>query len=467
MSRSPPRLLARPFFLAGSILVAGGCGLGSSPAPVEPAPPAALTATRAPAFPLSVSANRRYLVDSRGRPFLIVGDSPQAMTVKLSVRQAAGFLADRRAAGFNTVWVNLICNKYTGGRRDGRTYDGIPPFTRPRDLSTPNSAYFARVDAMLRAAARQRFAVLLDPIETGGWLKILHENGSAKAFAYGRYLGRRYRRFRNIIWMSGNDFQSWRTRSDDALALQVASGIRAAAPGHLQTVELDYHARHSSSSDDPRWRSLISLDAAYTYRPTYAQVLDDYLRADHLPVFMVEANYEGEFDYTGPRTLRRQEYWAMLSGASGQLYGNHHTWQFLKDWKTHLDTIGSRQVTYLTNLFAPRRWFDLVPDTEHRVVVSGNGSYSERGIVGDTDHVAAASTPDGRLLIAYLPGKQTIGVDMHRLAHGIRAEWYDPTTGMYQPASARERENSGVREFSSPGNNRAGEPDWVLVLRAS
>ena len=32
----------------------------------------------------------------------------------------------------------------------------------------------------------------------------------------------------------------------------------------------------------------------------------------------------------GPRTtdetLRRQEYWTMLSGATGQLYGNGYTW---------------------------------------------------------------------------------------------------------------------------------------------
>ena len=45
---------------------------------------------------------------------------------------------------------------------------------------------------------------------------------------------------------------------------------------------------------------------------------------------MVEANYEGENDYTGPGTLRRQEYWTLLSGATGQFYGNKYTWQFLK-----------------------------------------------------------------------------------------------------------------------------------------
>ena len=48
------------------------------------------------------------------------------------------------------------------------------------------------------------------------------------------------------------------------------------------------------------------------------------------PVFMVEANYEFENNTEGPtttdETLRRQEYWTMLSGATGQLYGNGYTW---------------------------------------------------------------------------------------------------------------------------------------------
>ena len=225
-------------------------------------------------------------------------------------------------------------------------------------------------------------AVFLDPIETGGWLRVLRDNGLAKAYAFGRYLGLRYRKFPNIVWMSGNDFQTWRTPSDDALALAVARGIKATDPSHLQTVELNY--LDSGSLDDTNWKGLISLDAAYTYFPTYARVLKEYRREDHLPVFMVEANYEGEHDYTGPRTLRRQEYWTLLSGATGQFYGNKYTWQFLNGWQERLDTLGSRQMTYATNLFARRRWFDLVPDYDH--------PWSFRG-TARTRRPAASRTP--------------------------------------------------------------------------
>ena len=196
---------------------------------------------------------------------MIVGDSPQALFVNVSVEQAKHFLVDRKAAGFNAVWVNLLCNSYTGGRPDGSTYDGIRPFRREGDLSTPNEAYFARADAMIRLAAKQRMAVFLDPIETGGWLSVLRDNGLEKAYAFGRYLGLRYRKFPNIVWMSGNDFQTWRTPSDDALVLAVARGIKATDPSHLQTTELNYY--DSGSLDDTNWKGLISLDSAYTYIP--------------------------------------------------------------------------------------------------------------------------------------------------------------------------------------------------------
>ena len=248
---------------------------------VRPARPATLLPTRIPAYPLKVGPTRRYLVDRDGHPFLIVGDSPQSLIVNLSAIQADRFFANRQDAGFNSMWINLLCDEYTGGRPDGTTYDGIAPFTTPGDLSTPNPVYFARAEEMIRLAAKHRLAVFLDPIETGGWLNVLRSNGTSTAYDYGRYLGRRYRRYPNIVWLNGNDFQTWRQPADDALVLAVANGIRSADPHALQTVELNYLT--SASVDDPRWRGIIGLDAAYTYAPTYAEVLKEYRRHEHLP----------------------------------------------------------------------------------------------------------------------------------------------------------------------------------------
>src|SRR5215468_9406094 len=73
-----------------------------------------------------------------------------------------------------------------------------------------------------------------------------------------------------------------------------------------------------------------------------------YNAANFVPVFMEEANYEFEdntgMDYGDPETLRKQEYWTMLSGATGQLYGNHYTWTFESEWEQNLNTPGIRQL---------------------------------------------------------------------------------------------------------------------------
>src|SRR4029077_683715 len=163
----------------------------------------------------------------------------------------------------NSLIVDVLCAKYTGCHADGTTADGVAPFSTPGDLSTPNPAYFAQVDAIVRLAARFGIVLFLDPIETGGWLDVLRSNGVQKDFAYGRFLGDRYRTFGNVVWLSGNDFQSWQKASDDAVVLAVAKGIASVDHAHLQTVELNY--LRSASLDDPRWRSVVKLDSAYTY----------------------------------------------------------------------------------------------------------------------------------------------------------------------------------------------------------
>jgi len=268
-----------------------------------------------PVYPLKASGNNRYLVDQTNAPFLMVGDSPQHLITNLSLKEAAAFMANRRGYGINTLWINLICIfTHASCNREAKTFDGIVPFLVPGDIATPNPAYFQRVDEVLRIAANHGMVVLLNPIETVSWVDILRKNGKSKAFEYGQYLGKRYIDFPNIIWMHGNDFQSWRNAADDALLQAVARGIRSIDANHIHTVELNYDT--SGSLEDKSWEPLIDLDAAYTYLPNYAQVLTEYNRQNFKPVFMVEANYEFESvgaDVGSTQNLRRQEYWAMLS----------------------------------------------------------------------------------------------------------------------------------------------------------
>jgi hypothetical protein len=442
---------------------------GSVDAAVEAASEASLDGSTATlVYPLRKSANGRYLVDQSGKPFLIAGDAPQSLIVNLSESDADAYFADRAAHAFNTVWINLLCDTYTAGRADGTTYDGIAPFATAGDLATPNESYFSRADHMIALAAKYGLNVMLDPAETGGWLSTLVSNGVTKSRSYGQYVGRRYVGFDNIVWMSGNDFQSWRTAGDDAAVSAVASGIRDMDTRHIHTIELDYNT--SSSTDDPTWLPIIALDAAYTYYPTYAQVLKSYNRASPLPIFLVEGVYEFESNVQAHQattaTLRRQEYWTLLSGATGQLYGNHYTWTFASGWKGMLDSPGALQMPYVKAVFGSRAWQDLVPDQNHGVVTAGYGTATSTGHVDDSDYVTAARTPDGALVMAYMPTTRAITVDMTKLRGAAKAQWYDPSRGTYSAIAGSPFANSGTRMLTPPGANGDGDGDWVLVLEA-
>jgi hypothetical protein len=433
-----------------------------------------LAAGAPPVYPLKKSANGRYLVDQSNAPILLVGDAPQALMVNLTTNEAAMYFTDRHAFGFNTVWINLLCSTYTGGRPDASTIDGIVPFTGTLpasgsyDLTKTNEAYFTRVDQMINLAAQQGIQVLLDPCETGSFLSVMAANGTNRCRAYGQFLGQRYQSFPNIIWMSGNDFQDWRNPASDAVVRAVALGILDRDTNHLHTAELDYSV--SSSLDDTNWNGILGLNATYTYYPTYARLLQDYNRSNFLPTFMVEANYEFESlagPVTTPPILRKQEYWTMTSGACGQLYGNRYTWPFIDNWQDNLDTPGTIQIGYMKQFFEPRAWYHLVPDTNHVVVTAGYGTFSSSGYVADNDYLTAARTSDGSLVVIYTPIVRQFTVDLSRLSGPAVTRWYDPANGGFVLIAGSPFANSGTRSFTPPGNNADGDGGWVLVLETN
>ncbi len=448
-----------------------------------------------PAFPLTLSTNHRYLVDQRGRPFLIVGDSPQGLMGRLTEKQIDAYFADRQAHGFNAVgWVDVACAGHDyPDDKTGSTIDGILPFNGyvaggddylHYDLSKPNEAYFARLDYVAESGAKHGILVFIDPIETIGWLPTLRNNGLAAAFAYGQYLGRRYKKYPNVAWLSGNDFNRWRVPSDDELVLAVAKGIQAESPDQLQTVELNYNA--SSSLDDQKWASIISLNSTYIYGATYIQMLHSYNQTPVMPAYLVEAHYELEqvgnpTDYGTPEVLRRQEYWTMLSGGVGQFYGNRYTWTLSPGWDSYIDTLGVAQIKIWKDFFSSFPWQDLVPDQQHKIVAEGQGAFGDtevqfdehdlgtslKGRVSESDFATVAETGDRSLAILYMPTARTITVSMDSLSGPAEARWFDPTDGTYTEVRGGPFRNAGEQKFTPPGNNHAGDSDWVLVLQAA
>jgi len=434
-----------------------------------------------PAFPLKVSANKRYLVDRNNVPFLIVGDTPQGLMGRLTEQDAEIYFADREALGFNSAgWIDVACaGPDYPDNANATTPDGIRPYSgyvaggtdfKHYDLSKPNEAYFTRLDHMVQIGANHHQAVFIDPIETIGWLPTLRNNGLNAAYAYGRYLGRRYKRFDNVLWLNGNDFNTWRDSTDDALVQAVSKGIRVEAPNQLQTVELNVHT--SSSFDDPTWIPLIEINSAYTYSPTYIQILHSYNQKPVAPAYLVEAHYDLENvgkppDYGTPNVLRREEYWTMLTGGVGQFYGNAYTWSFKSGWQKNLDTPGAAQLKLWKEFFTSLPWQDLVPDQDHSILTAGFGTYGTlQTRVSESDYATAAATPNGSLVVVYMPAARAITINMKSLKASARARWFDPTNAAYQEIPGGPFANSGSHVFTPPAKNHDRDSDWVLVLNA-
>ena len=64
--------------------------------------------------------------------------------------------------------------------------------------------------------------------------------------------------------------------------------------------------------------------------------------------------------------------------------------------------------------------------------------------------------------VIYCPETATITLDMTKLKGLVTASWFDPTAAAYTKIGMFS--NTGMRNFTTPGNNFAGDPDWVLVL---
>jgi hypothetical protein len=397
--------------------------------------------------PLAVGADHRHLVDQTGAPFLIQGDAAWSLISGLTSEEAERYLEDRRSKGFNSVIVNLIEHQFRGPvDRYGQN-----PFTVPGDFSTPNEKYFAHADWVIRKAAEKGIQVFLAPVYLGyigtneGWVKEVLANGPEKSRDWGRYVGKRYAGFDNIVWLIGGD------RNPDT----AREGVDAIVQGIKEFDKRHIFSAHchpeNSALDQYAQEGWVDLNTTYTYNIVHGMLIRDYQRTPPTPFVLIESTYEGEHNASAVQ-IRRQAYWAILSGATGQFMGNRPIWLFDPGWEAALNYVGSQDMTRVTELFTSRPWYQLVPDDKHEVVVDGLGEF--RGL----DYLAAARTTDGATVIAYMPTSREITVDMTKVSgKEAKAWWFNPRTG--KSVSIGIVPTLGKHKFDPPA-----EGDWVLVI---
>jgi len=399
-------------------------------------------------FPLSLKAGK--LITNTGQPFLITGDSPWSLIVGPDKDGIDKYLENRKQKGVNSLIMNLV-EHYYNGPADA---SGNLPFLVSGDFSTPNPVYFDNADYVIEKAGDLGMEVFLFPAYLGyddggthpeGWYTEVNANGPSKMYQYGKYLGLRYKNYKNIIWMMGGDCAPGNAMDE---IREMVRGIEEMAGPQLFSV---HNGRFQSGLAAYPGENWIDLNTTYASETTTAY----YLKADFhrgSPFYYFEGTYENSGATSAE--LRCQMYLPVLMGANGYFFGNYPLYDFSSGWDNAivLESQGSKDLQRSGEFFRSRAWHQLLPDVDHTLLTNGYGD------IGNSSYGAAALTKDGSSAIIYIPDYRELTINL-TLISGTQTHgwWYQPSTGTVHDLKLIS--DSPSQSFIPPSSG-----DWLLVL---
>jgi len=399
-------------------------------------------------FPLVMNAGK--LSKKTGQPFLIIGDSPWYLIQGPDRAGADKYLENRKLKGITSINLCLIASASNGSA----IYDGNLPFLTTGDFSTPNPKYFEHVDFVLGKAREKGIQVFLYPAwlgyDTGtghpeGWYTQVNANGPAKMYGYGKYIGQRYKDFKNIVWVMGGDCSPAAAMDE---IKEMVRGIEEMAGPQIFAVQ---NARFHSGITEFSGQSWVDLNTTYADHNS----LSKYLLADYnrnSPFYFVEGSYENSG--ASAASVRGQMYKPVLMGSNGSVFGNSPLYAFNSGWDalSSLDSQGAKDLMRSGQFFKSRIWYNLVPDNAHTLLTAGYGD------INTGTYAAAALMKDASTAIIYTPDNRQLTVNLTKISgtqsHGW---WYQPSTGTVYDLSTFS--DSPARTFTPPSGG-----DWLLVL---
>jgi hypothetical protein len=393
-----------------------------------------------PHFPLKISQNKRYFVDSDGKPFLYHADTGWKIFTQLTTEEAVEYMSFRKSQGFNTIQVQLVMlpeqiNRY-----------GQKPFQGANDFSRPNEAYYDHVAKVISKADSLGLLIVMSQPWLGCCLegfggspdKPIQKNGPEKNRKYGQYLGKKFNSCKNLFWIMGGDNDP---KEDRESLFAFFEGLFETAPCHQF---MTYHASPPHSSTDLfQYAPWLGFSFIYTYwreKPNswnipdmmphvYEAALREWGKSDLMPFVLGESQYEGsgriENDMGNPQIIRRQAYWTLLCGGAGDAYGSD-LWDFPAEWRAIMNYPGAVQLGYFIRFFEQIPWWTLVPDVKHQAVVAGYGDWSK------PNYVTTATSADHKILVSYIPQLTSVTVDFGFLGGDtFKVSFFDPRNGRF------------------------------------
>jgi hypothetical protein len=428
---------------------------------------------------LIVSDNQRFLVFEDGTPFFWLGDTAWELFHRLDREQANQYLSNRASLGYTVIQAVVLAEE--NGLKDPNPYGHVP--LADLDPTRPNEDYFQHVDFIISRAEELGMFVAVLPTWGDKWNLKWGQGPEIftpqNAFAFGEFLGKRYRDRPNIIWVIGGD-RSVDNEEHREINIAMARGLRAGDGGaHL----ISFHPQGGQGSaqyfHDENWLDFNMRQTGHTptFTGRYEHVRTDYNRTPVKPVIDAEPIYEDhpidfrkdERGHSTAANVRRPLYWNLFGGGFGHTYGHHSVWQMweegrrpvnhpLMPWYEAINQPGAAQMQYGRRLMESRPFLTRIPDDSilvpHRVAASavpGAGEY----------RYTATRDTDGTYAMVYAPVGRDFEVRLDVIqGRDVVAWWYNPRDGSAERIGTFT--NQGTQWFSppAPGENL----DWILVL---
>jgi hypothetical protein len=429
---------------------------------------------------LKITADGHFVQYADGTPFFWLGDTAWEMFHRLTLEEIIQYLDNRSNKGFNVVQAVLIAE--LDGSKAANKYGQTP--LEGDDPNKPNDKYFQLVDTVVAIAASKGIVMALLPawadkvtMKYGGRGPVIFN--PENAFRFCKYLGERYKRFNNIVWVLGGD-RPPRDDKDDWTPVYsaMAKGLDAGAGKHVLT---SFHPggyiwETSPMIHNEKWLDFNMIQSGHSEvdQPVWKNVIRDWNMKPVKPTIDAEPAYEDHpinpwhgWDpskgYFREYEVRKQIYRSVFSGAFGVTYGHHAVWQFYNPtvtkinyadryWYDALDRPAAFQAGYLKDLMLSRPVLNRIPDQS--MIVTGQGT-------NNGEYITAFHDVEGSYAMVYLPvGKKLEVSTSWTKAKKLKAWWYNPRENKSQLVG--ELATQKVLSFTAPETGK--EKDWVLVL---
>lgn len=422
---------------------------------------------------LKVSSNQRYLILENGQPFFWLGDTGWELFHRLTYQEADHYLSKRASQGFNVIQA-VVLAEFDGLHTPNA--NGYTPLSND-DPTKPVEGYFLFVDSIVDLAAKYGLYIAMlptwgDKVYKDKWGQGPEIFNVSNAAQYGEWIGTRYKKKSNIIWVIGGD-RNPRNDQDVNIWRAMAEGIVKGCGGNEYAL-MSFHpqpGKTSSSSSwfhEDDWLDFNMLQTGHCEdEPVWDKIGNDYRRNIVKPVLNAEAVYEDhplcfnakQNGYTTAYDSRKAGYLSVFAGSFGYTYGCHSIWQFyapertavnspVRFWYVSMDLPGASQLIHLKNLIETFSADNRRPDSTI-LINRYTGTKRIEALRGDD------------FLLVYSAAGESIELNAKSISALIFSSyWFDPRTGAkIKNASVP---NKGVLKFACPSKGKYN--DWVLVL---